>query len=195
MSTHAIGPVRLLLGSLILLLAGAAAHWYLVGEGATNEVLVLRGGVLEIEPWAGDLQQEGSALVWHHAVSRIQLHIAKAENEDEEFVLMDPINIPEAARLAVDLRVNKARTVSNAIVMSMDDSGVKITVNEGQFAQKGDVWAYAGFLRQGRRDPYEISRIEFRDAQDRVLSRYDNPDLGRRVRFRVRLNGIAPKRK
>jgi hypothetical protein len=194
MSTHAIGPVRLLLGSLILLLAGAAAHWYLAGDGATNEVIVLRGGAVELEAWAGDLRQEGSSLVWEHAVNRIQLTIAKAENEDEEFVVQDPIVIPDAARMAVDLRVNKARTVSQAMVFTMEPGGTKITVNEGQFAPKGDVWAYAGFLRQGRRDPYEISRLEFRDAQDRVISRYDNPDLGRRVRFRVRLNGTTPKR-
>jgi hypothetical protein len=194
MSTHAIGPVRLLLGSLLLLLAGAAAHWYLAGEAAMAEVITLRGGAVEIEAWAGDLRQEGSALVWNQAVNRVQLTIAKAENEDEEYVVQDPIVIKDAARIAVDLRVNKARTVSQAMVFTMDPGGMKITVNEGQFAQKGDVWAYAGFLNKGRRDPYEISRLEFRDAQDRVISRYENPDLGRRVRFRVRLNGSTPKR-
>jgi hypothetical protein len=195
LSTHAIGPVRLLFGSLILLLVGAgAAYWWLGAGTVTNDVLVLRGGALEIESWSGDLRFEGSSLVWDHAVKRIQLSIAKAENEDEEFVWMDPIAVPDAARLSVDLRVAKSRTVAQAIVLSMEPAGVKIAVHEGQFAQKGDIWEYAGFVRQGRREPYEISKLEFRDAQDRVITRYENPDLGRRVHFRLRLNGTTPKR-
>ena len=68
-----------------------------------------------------------------------------------------------------------------------------ITVNEGQFAQKGDVWAYSGFVRQSKRQQYEIARLEFRDAKDTVIARYENPNMGRRVRFRVRMNGMAPK--
>lgn len=194
MSTHAIGPVRLLLGSLVLLLAGAAGYWQLAGRAAGADVLVLRGGALELEAWSDDLRSQGAQLVWDHAVSRMQLLIAKAENENEAFVLLDPITVPDAARLSVDLRIANGRTVSQAIVLDMKPTGVQIAVNEGQFAQRGDVWAYAGFINKGRREPYEIARLEFRDAQDHVLARYDNPDMGRRVRFRLRLNGTAPKK-
>src|SRR5690349_7400695 len=152
LSTHAIGPVRLLLGSLVLLLAGAAGHWWLEGRAATGrDVLVLRDGPVEIEPWSGDLRAEGSTLHWDHAVTGIQLLIAKAGSDDEEYVVLDPITVPEAKSLVVDFRVGNVRTVEKAMVLSMDDSGVKIAVNEGELARKGDVWAHTGFLQNGQR--------------------------------------------
>jgi hypothetical protein len=192
LSTHAIGPVRLLLGSLILLLLGAGAHWYLAGSGATHDVLVLRGGELEIEPWSDDLRADGTKLIWPHAVGRIQLLISKQENEDEDYVVQDPITVPESAKLTVDLRLADSRMVANAVVLALEPGGTTVTVNEGQFAQKGDVWAYSGFLRGSKRQQYEIARLEFKDAKDQVITRYENPNMGRRVRFRVRMNGVAP---
>jgi hypothetical protein len=194
LSTHAIGPVRLLLGSLVLLLAGAGGHWWLAERaGSGHDVLILRDGPVVIEPWPDGLRAEGSAWRWDHTVSGMQLLIAKANNPDEEFVVMDPITVPDAKTLAVDFRVGNVRTVSNALVLSMDDSGVKIAVNEGELARKGEVWAHSGFLQNGQRKPFEIARLELRDAQDHVIVRYQNPDMGRRVRFRLRMIGGAPK--
>jgi hypothetical protein len=188
------GPVRLLFGSLVLLFIGAAGHWYVSQRLATGQdVLVLRDGPIAVEPWTGDLHAEGSALRWDHTVTGIQLLIAKANNDDEEFVLMDPINVPEAKSLVVDFRVGNVRTVEKAMVLSMDDRGMKIAVNEGELAKKGDVWAHAGFLQNGQRKKFEIAKLEFRDGQDHVITRYQNPDMGRHVRFRVRFAGMAVK--
>jgi hypothetical protein len=194
-STHAIGTVRLLLGALVLLLAGATGYWWLAGRAATgHDVLVLRDGPLEVEPWGGDLRAEGTALHWDHTVTGIQLLIAKAASDDEEFVVMDPITVPDAKSLVVDFRVGGLRTVERAMVLSMDDAGVKIAVNEGELARKGDVWAHTGFLQNGQRKHFEIARLEFRDGQDHVITRYQNPDMGRKVRFRVRMTGTATPR-
>jgi hypothetical protein len=183
---------RLLLGSLVLLLAGAGAFWWIDGRTATgHDVLVLRDGPVEVEPWSGDVRHDGSALRWDHTVTGIQLLIAKAASDDEEFVLLDPINVGDARSLVVDFRVGHTRTIEKALVFSMDDTGVKIAVNEGELAKKGDVYAHTGFLQNGQRKPFEIARLEFRDAQDHVITRYQNPDMGRRVRFRVRMTGTA----
>lgn len=188
------GPVRLLFGSLILLFVGAAGYWWLSQRLATGQdALVLRDGPVTVESWPGDLHQEGSALRWDHTVTGIQLLIAKAANDDEEFVLLDPINVGEAKSLVVDFRVANVRTIDHAMVLSMDDGGVKIAVNEGELAKKGDVWAHSGFLQNGQRKKFEIARLEFRDKQDHVISRYQNPDMGRHVRFRVRFTGMAVK--
>jgi hypothetical protein len=192
LSTHAIGPVRLLLGSLVLLFVGATGYWWLSARvGAGHDVLVLRDGPVEVEPWTGELRPEGSALRWDHTVSGIQLLIAKAQSDDEEYVLMDPITVPDAKSLIVDFRVGNVRTIERAMVLSMDASGVKIAVNEGELTKKGDVWAHAGFVQNGQRKKFEIARLEFRDGQDHVITRYQNPDMGRRVRFRVRMTGTA----
>ena len=195
MSTHAIGPVRLLLGALVLLLLGAAAHWYL-GErvGAGHDLLVLRDGPVTVEPWPDGLRLEGSAWHWDHTVTSLQLLIAKANNPDEEFVMLDPVNVPEAKSLIVDFRVNNVRTVEKAMVLTMDDTGVKIAVNEGELAKKGEIWAHSGFVQTGQRKPFEITKLEFRDAQDHVITRYQNPDMGRRVRFRLRMIGTPTPR-
>lgn len=192
MSTHAIGPVRLLLGALVLLLLGAGAHWYL-GErvGAGHDLLVLRDGPVTVEPWPEGLRQEGNAWRWDHTVTSMQLLIAKANSPDEEFVMLDPVNVGEARTLVVDFRVGNVRTVEKAMVLTMDESGVKIVVNEGELARKGEIYAHSGFVQQGQRKPFEIAKLEFRDAQDRVITRYQNPDMGRRVRFRLRMIGKA----
>jgi hypothetical protein len=197
LSTHAIGPVRLLLGALVLLLLGAAAHWYL-GEriGAGYDLLVLRDGPVTVEPWPDALRYEGSAWRWDHTVTSIQLLIAKANSPDEEFVVMDPVNVPEAKTLVVDFRVGNVRTVEKAMVLTLADTGVKIAVNEGELAKKGEIFAHSGFVQAGQRKPFEIAKLEFRDAQDRVITRYQNPDMGRRVRFRLRMIGTStPKAK
>ena len=197
LSTHAIGPVRLLLGALILLLLGAGAHWYL-GEriGAGHDLLVLRDGPVTVEPWPGDLRHEGTAWRWDHTVTNIQLLIAKANSPDEEFVMLDPVNVGDAKALVVDFRVGNVRTVEKAMVFTMDESGVKIAVNEGELAKKGEIYAHTGFMVSGQRKPFEISRLEFRDAQDKVISRFQNPDMGRQVRFRLRMIGTpAPRGK
>lgn len=188
MQTHAIGPVRLLLGSLVLLLAGAAIFWQLWGRTAGNELLIVRGAALEIEPWAGELRLDGSTAWWDHAVTGVQLSIAKAESEDEEFVLADPIAVPGVKSIRVDVRVANTRTIEQALTLTLEDTAVKISLKEGQLARKGDVWVSPGFVQDGRRKLSEIARIEFLDRDGRVISRYQNPDLGRRLRFRVRLS-------
>jgi hypothetical protein len=184
--------VRLLLGSLVLLLAGAAGHWWL-GErsGAGQDLLVLRDGPVDLEPWPDGLRAEGGGWRWDHVVTGMQLLIAKANNPDEEFVMLDPVTVPDAKTLLVDFRVGNVRTVERAMVLSMDDHGTRIAVNEGELAKKGDVWVHTGFLQNGVRKPFEIAKLEFRDAQDHVIARYQNPDMGRRVRFRLRFTGRA----
>jgi hypothetical protein len=185
----------LLLGALVLLLLGAGAHWYL-GEriGAGHDLLVLRDGPVTVEPWPDGLRPEGSAWRWDHTVASMQLLIAKANNPDEEFVMLDPVTVPEARTLVVDFRVGNVRTVEKAMVLTMDESGVKIAVNEGELARKGEIWAHTGFLQTGQRKPFEIAKLELRDAQDHVIVRYQNPDMGRRVRFRLRMIGKAAAR-
>ncbi len=180
------------MGSLVLLLAGAAGHWWFAERAGTgHDLLVLRDGPVEVEPFPDGLRQEGSALRWDHTVNSMQLLIAKAANPDEEFVLLDPVTVPEARTLVVDFRVNNLRTIDKAMVFTMDDTGVKINVNEGELARKGEVYAHTGFLQTGQRKPFEIAKLEFRDAQDHVIVRYQNPDMGRRVRFRLRMLGTA----
>lgn len=183
------GPVRLLLGSLVLLLIGGAVFWFLWGRSAGNEVLVIRGGALEIEPWPGELRVEGSGVWWDHAVTGIHLSVAKAQSEDEEFVLADPILLSNVKTIHIDVRVvANARTVEDALVLDIQDQAVKMSLKEGQLARRGDVWVHPGFVQNGQAKRYEISKIEFRDRADQMITRYQNPDLGRRFRYRLKLS-------
>lgn len=187
MSTHAIGPVRLLFGSLLLLFAGAAIFWFLVGRSAGNEVLVIRGGALEIEPWAEDLRVAGSDVWWDQAVTGVQLSIAKAQGDDDEYVIADPIAVQGVRSIHIDVRIANSRTVEDALVLVIQDAAVKMTLKEGQLARRGDVWVPPGFVQNGQAKRYEIAKIEFLDRADRLITRYQNPDMGRHFRFRVKL--------
>lgn len=191
LSSHTIGPVRLLLGSLVLLLAGAAVFWMLWGRATGNEALVIRGGALEIEPWAGTLRADGADIWWDHPVDGVHLAIAKAESEDQEFVLAEPIAVQNVKSIHIDLRVANSRMIENALVLTLEEKGVKLTLKEGQLAGKGDVWVHPGFVQDGQRKTYEIAKIQFLDRGGQVISRYQNPDLGRRLRFRVKLTAAA----
>jgi hypothetical protein len=188
LSTHTIGPVRLLLGSLVLLLAGAAVFWFLWGRSTGGEVLVIRGGALEIEPWAGDLRIEGSDVWWDHAVTGVHLSVAKALSDEEEFVLADPVSVAGVKTVRIDIRIANSRTVEDALVLVIQDTGVKMSLKEGQLARRGDVWVHPGFVQNGQAKRYEISKIEFLDRADQMITRYQNPDLGRRFRFRLKLS-------
>jgi hypothetical protein len=184
-----------LLSSLVLLLAGAAIFWFLWGRSTGNEVLVIRGGAIEIEPWAGELRVAGSDFWWDHAVTGVHLSVAKAQSEDEEFVLAEPVVLTNVKTVRIDVRIANSRTVEDALVLAIENEGVKMTLKEGQLARKGDVWVPSGFVQNGQTKRYEISKIEFLDRANQMLARYQNPDLGRRFRFRLKLNaskGVRP---
>jgi hypothetical protein len=188
LSTHAIGPVRLLLGSLGLLLAGGVIVWLLAGGMARPAVLVIRDGSFEIESWAGDLRQSGTDLLWEHEVNDVELFVYRSQG-DEEFELGEPIAVPGVRGMRIDFRVGAGLTLTGAVSLSMTDGAVRISVRDGRFTQKGDLWVHSGFVRDGRKARFEIARLEFLDRNNQVLSRYQNPDLGRRVRFRIKLLG------
>lgn len=188
LSTHAIGSVRLLLGSLVLLFAGAGLYW-LVGGPAAGASLVIRGGTLEVEPWNGTLRPEGADLYWDHAVSNLTLSVYRAEDRDQEYELGEPIQLTAVKSLRMDFRVDGVRLIQQAAVVTFEDRGVRISMKGGSLAQRGDIWVPPGFVQDGKKKPYEIAILEFLDQGGQVVARYQNPDLGRRFRFRIKLTG------
>lgn len=186
MSTHAVGTVRLLIGSLVLLLAGAGAMW-MAGGGASAPMLVIRGGALEIEPWAGTLRADGSDLSWDHAVSGIALSIYKAEDRDQEFDLAEPINLTAVKTIRIALRVDNSRVIDEALVIALENERVKFTAKGVALAKRGGVWVHPGFVQDGRRKRFEIAIMEMIDAKGQVVARYQNPDMGRIFRYRLEL--------
>jgi hypothetical protein len=190
-STHNIGPFRLLFGSLVLLLVGAGAFWYLWERTTGVDALIVRGGALEIEPWSGELRADGADRWWDHAVGAIHLSIARSENDGDEYVLADPITLSAVKSIRIDVRVGNVRIVENALVLDLRDNAVKLSLKEGQLVQKGDIWVPPGFAQEGHRQAYEIARIQVFDRNDQVISRYQNPDMGRRLRFRLKLTAAS----
>lgn len=186
MSTHPIGTVRLLLGSLLLLLAGAAACW-LVGGMSNPSTLVIRGGALEIEPWYGTLRPQGADVYWDHSVSAMSVSIYRAEDADQEFDLGEPVALSGVHSIRIDLRVDGSRLVERALIATLEDRGVKITLNNSGLAKRGDLWVHPGFVQEGRKKPFEIAVMELLRPDGEVVARYQNPDMGRKFRYRLKL--------
>jgi hypothetical protein len=179
--------VRLLLGSLVLLLAGAGAMW-VTGAGSLPAVLVIRGGSLEIEPWVGSLRGEGSDLYWDHAVTGMSMSVYKSEDRDQEFDLADPIALSAVKTIRIALRVD-SRVIEDAMIVTLEDQRVKFTVKGVALAKHGDMWVHPGFVQDGRRKKFEVATLEMLGANGQVVSRYQNPDMGRYFRYRVKLTG------
>jgi hypothetical protein len=188
LSTHAIGTFRLLIGSLVLLLAGAGAMW-MTGAGAVPAALVIRGGSLEFEPWYGTLRAEGSDLYWDHAVSGVSVSVYKAEDRDAEFDLADPIAQSGVKSIRIDLRVDHSRVIEQAVLVAIEDQAVKITAKDVALARHGDVWVHPGYVQDRRRKVFEIANLELLGAGGQVIARYQNPDMGRYFRYRLKLTG------
>jgi hypothetical protein len=178
--------VRLLLGSLVLLLAGAGVMW-MTGSGNVPAALVIRGGSLEIEPWLGTLRGQGSDLYWDHPVSGVFVSVYKAEDRDSEFDLAEPIALSAVKSIRVDLRVDSSRLVDQALVVTLEDERVKFTAKDAAFAKRGDVWVHPGFVQEGRRKLFEVAKLELLGANGQIVARYQNPDMGRRFRYRIKL--------
>lgn len=186
LSTHAIGTVRLLLGSLVLLLVGAGAMWW-SGGGTLPAVLVIRGGSLEFEPWYGTLRSQGSDLYWDHAVSGMSVSIYKAEDRDAEFDLAEPIAQSGVKTIRIDLRVDNTRVIEQALMVTIEDQAVKITSKDVAIAKRGDVWVHPGYVQDRRRKVFEIASLQLLGAGGQVVARYQNPDMGRYFRYRIKL--------
>lgn len=188
MSTHAIGPVRLLLGSLALMLVGAALCWWLYVRVAGEAILVIRDGLFEIEPWTGTLQPSGSDLVWDHEPTDVELALYRSTGgEEEELELGEPVSLQGVKTIRIDFRVAGGLSVADAVVLTMKDGLLRIAVRNGRLERRGDVWVHQGFVLESQKKRFQISKIEFLDDGGDVVSRYQNPDQGRRVRFRLKL--------
>jgi hypothetical protein len=188
LSTHSIGTVRLLLGSLVLMLAGAGVMRF-TGAGSLPAVLVIRGGSLEIEPWMGTLRSDGSDLSWDHPVSSVQVSVYKSEDRDSEFDLAEPIPLSGVKTIRIALRVDNSRLIDDALVATVDDQRVKFTVKGVALAKRGDLWVHPGFVQDGRRKLFEVAVLELIGANGQVAARYQNPDMGRRFKYRLKLTG------
>jgi hypothetical protein len=178
--------VRLLLGSLVLLLAGAGLMW-MTGAGSLPAVLVIRGGSLEIEPWVGTLRAEGSDMVWDHPVSAVSVSVYKSEDRDQEFELAEPIALSAVKSIRIALRVDNSRVIEDALVATLEAERVKFTVKGVALARHGDLWVHPGFVQEGRRKLFEVAVLELLGANGQVVARYQNPDMGRRFKYRVKL--------
>jgi hypothetical protein len=178
--------VRLLIGSLVLLLAGAGLmRW--TGAGEVPAALVIRGGSLEFEPWHGTLRAEGADFYWDHAVSGVFVSVYKSEDRGEEFDLAEPIALSGVRSIRMDVRVDNSRVLEQAVMVTFQEQAVKITVKDVALAKRGDVWVHPGFVQEGRRKVFEIANLELLGATGQVVARYQNPDMGRRFRYRVKL--------
>jgi uncharacterized membrane protein len=187
LSTHAIGTVRLLLGSLVLMLVGAGVM-RMTGSGLQPAVLVIRGGSLEVEPWVGTLRGDGSDLSWDHAVSGVAVSVYKSQDQDQEFDLADPIMLSAVKTIRIALRVD-SRVIDEALVVTLDNERVKFTAKGVALSKRGDVWVHPGFVQEGRRKLFEVAVLELLGANGQVVARYQNPDMGRRFRYRIKLTG------
>jgi hypothetical protein len=188
MSTHAIGPVRLVLGSLLLMLVGAGLCWWFLVRGPGDAVLVVRDGSFEIESWGGDLTGGGTELVWTHTPTDAELGIYRSTGTDEEALMLGaPVRLPNAATIRFELKVAGGLTIPEAVVLSVGDGPLRVAVKNGRLERRGDVWVHQGFVVEGQPKRFMISKIECLDAGGRVVARYANPDQGRRVRFRLTL--------
>ena len=145
MSTHSIGPVRLLFGSLALMLVGAALCWWLYVRVAGEAVLVIRDGSFEVEPWVGTLQQVGVDSVWDHNPTEVELAIYRSTGDEDELELGEPVKLSGVKSIRVDFRVAGTLAVTEAVQISMKDGRLKMSVRNGQLLKRGDVWVHQGF--------------------------------------------------
>jgi hypothetical protein len=174
----------------VLLAAGAGLYSW-IGGAVSHDALVLRGGAFELESWASELQAGGGDLVWKHGVSSVAVSLYKSEGDGQEFDIADPINVTSVKTINIDFRVDNTRTVEQAVVLTIEDQAVKIAVKEGKLDKRGDVWVYPGFVQDGRKKPFEIASLAFVDRNGQVVARYQNPDMGRRFHYRVKLLASA----
>jgi len=170
------------------MLIGAGVMW-MTGGGTLPAVLVIRGGSLEVEPWVGTLRGEGSDLYWDHAVSSVSLSIYKSEDRDQEFDLAEPIALKAVKSIRIALRVDNMRVVEDALTVTLEDQRVKFTAKGVALANRGDVWTHPGFVQEGRRKLFEVATMELVGANGQVVARYQNPDMGRRFKYRLKLTG------
>jgi hypothetical protein len=191
LSTHAIGSVRLLLGSLVLLLLGGVICWWFWARLSGQATLVIRDGSFEIEPWVGSLQPSGSDLVWEHQPTDVEVAVYRSTGDEDELELGEPTKQSGVRGIRVDFKIAGTLHVSEAVVLSTKDGPLRISVKGGQLARKGDVWVHQGFVQEGRKQRFHIAKIELLDQRDNVVARYQNPDEGRRVKFRIKLIATA----
>ena len=187
MSTHAIGPIRLLLGSLLLLLLGGVAFWWFYERIGGEAVLVIRDGSLEIEPWAGEVRSTGFDFVWNHQPTDAEVGVYRSTDDEQELELREPLKHGGVRGLRIDLRIAGTTTLADAVVLSRTDDGLRIAVKRGQLVKRGDVWVHEGFVHEGRKQRFQIAKIELLDQSGAVVARYQNPDEGRPVKFRIKL--------
>jgi hypothetical protein len=189
LSTHAIGTVRLLIGSLVLMLAGAGVLW-ITGATAAPTALVISGGALEVEPWNGALRTQGNEVYWDHAVAGAFVSVYKAQERDQEYELGEPLPLSGVKTIRIDLRVD-GRIIDQAMMITVNAEDVKIAVKDVALSKRGDVWVHPGFVQDGRRKLFEIATVELLGATGQVLQRYQNPDMGRYFRYRIKLTAAA----
>ena len=189
MAGHTISPVKLVLGALVLLLAGAAAFWAMSGRLLESRVAIVRDGSLEIELWAGTLSPSGADLVWDYQPNHVELSLytPAGSEDDAEVELGQPVPIAGTQTIHIDLRLGSVSIVSDAVVLSMNDGPLRISVKDGQLTRRGDLWVHPGFVVGGEKKRIRIAKIEFRDANNQVISRYQSPSQGKLIRFRVKL--------
>ena len=77
--------------------------------------------------------------------------------------------------LRIDFKVAGTLSVADAVVLSTKDGPLRITVKSGQLARKGDVWVHQGFVQDGRKQRFQIAKLELLDQSGNVLARYQNP--------------------
>ena len=65
---------------------------------------------------------------------------------------------------------------------------MKFTAKGVALAKRGDLWVHPGFVQEGRRKLFEVATLELLDANGQVVARYQNPDMGRRFRYRLKLS-------
>jgi hypothetical protein len=186
-STHSIGPVRLLLGTLILLILGGAAFWWFFERLGGEAVLVIRDGSLEIEPWSGELEPAGFDFVWRHQPTDVEVGVYRSTDDEHELELRDAVKHGGVRGLRIDLRLGGTTTVADALVASRTDDGLRISVKRGQLVKRGDVWVHQGFVQDGVKQRFHIAKLELLDQAGSVVARYQNPDQGRPVKFRIKL--------
>jgi hypothetical protein len=193
LSTHAIGAVRLLLGSLLLLAIGALLFWWLFVRLGGESVLIIRDGSLEIEPWAGDVRSTGTDLEWNHVASDVEVGVYRSADDESDFELEEPTKHAGVHGMRIGLRIAGTLLVPEAIVLSTVDGRSHFAVKASGFVRRGDVWVHQGFPRNGHKQRMEIATIELLDATGTVFARYQNPDRGRRVKFRIKLKASSGK--
>lgn len=126
-------------------------------------------------------------MVWDHAVSGVSVSVYKSEDRDQEFDLAEPIALSAVKSIRIALRVDNSRVIEDALVATLEAERVKFTVKGVSLARHGDLWVHPGFVQEGRRKLFEVALLELLGANGQVVARYQNPDMGRRFKYRVKL--------